>query len=99
MTVRFRVDTDRSPEIGVPVIHGYERYGTNPAGSRRISAMVEYEYRELRFPRGTSRGTARLALAEFAEYGRWELARVRLYSDGSRRVTLRRRIIRQVRTV
>ncbi|CAM3662022.1 hypothetical protein NOGI109294_07835 [Nocardiopsis gilva] len=97
--MRFRVDTDRSPEIGVPVIHGYERYGTNPAGSRRISAMLEYEYRELRFSRGTSRSAARQALAECAEYGRWELARVRLHSDGSRRITLRRRIIRQIRTM
>ncbi|MBB6174975.1 hypothetical protein HNR23_005035 [Nocardiopsis mwathae] len=61
--------------------------------------MFEYEYRELRFPRGTSRGAARQALSEHAEYGRWELARVRLYSDGSRRVTLRRRIIRQIRTM
>ncbi|QVQ50941.1 hypothetical protein J4H86_19060 [Spiractinospora alimapuensis] len=57
--------------------------------------MLEYEYQELRFPRGTSRGIARKALTEHAEYGRWELARVRLYPDGSRRVVLRRKIIRR----
>ncbi|MFC3996036.1 DUF5703 family protein [Nocardiopsis sediminis] len=59
--------------------------------------MLEYEYRELRLPRGTSRGTARQALTEHAEYGRWELARVRLYPDGTRLITLRRKIIRQLR--
>ncbi|WP_082126795.1 DUF5703 family protein [Allosalinactinospora lopnorensis] len=61
--------------------------------------MLEYEYRELRFPRGTSRSATRQALTEHAEYGRWELARVRLYPNGSRRITLRRKIIRQVRTM
>jgi hypothetical protein len=85
------------PGSGIPVTHVYERYGTNPAGSRRISAMLEYEYRELRLPRGTTRGNARRELTEHAEYGRWELARVRLYPDGSRRITLRRKIIRQLR--
>ncbi|MDA8369002.1 MAG: DUF5703 family protein [Nocardiopsaceae bacterium] len=59
--------------------------------------MLEYEYREIRLPRGTSRSAARQALTEHAEYGRWELARVRLYPDGSRRITLRRKIIRQLR--
>ncbi|GAB3211258.1 DUF5703 family protein [Marinactinospora thermotolerans] len=59
--------------------------------------MLEYEYQELRFPRGTSRSAARQALTEHAEYGRWELARVRLYPDGTRKVTLRRKIIRQNR--
>ncbi|MFC7329225.1 DUF5703 family protein [Marinactinospora rubrisoli] len=59
--------------------------------------MLEYEYQELRFPRGASRNAARQALTDHAEYGRWELARVRLYPDGSRRVTLRRKIIRQIR--
>ncbi|TDQ54975.1 DUF5703 family protein [Actinorugispora endophytica] len=61
--------------------------------------MLDYEYQELRFPRGTSRNVARQALTEHAEYGRWELARVRVYLDGSRHVTLRRRIIRQMRTM
>jgi hypothetical protein len=37
-------------------------------------------------------------LTEHAEYWPWELDRLRLYADGSRRVRLRRRIIRTVRT-
>ncbi|GAA1115767.1 MULTISPECIES: DUF5703 family protein [Nocardiopsis] len=61
--------------------------------------MLDYEYRELRFPRGTSRNVTRQTLTDHAEYGRWELARVRLYRDGSRTVVIRRRIIRQVRTM
>jgi Family of unknown function (DUF5703) len=58
----------------------------------------EYELRELRFPRGTTREESRRALTDQAEYGHWELARLRLYPDGSRRVWLRRRIIRQARS-
>jgi len=59
--------------------------------------MVEYEFQYLYLPRGTSRNAARRLLTEHAEYGHWELARLRLYPDGSRRVVLRRKIIRQVR--
>jgi hypothetical protein len=60
--------------------------------------MVEYEYQQLSLPRGTTRNAARQLLTDHAEYGHWELARLHLYPDGSRRVVLRRRIIRQVRT-
>ncbi len=60
--------------------------------------MTEYEYRDLYLPRGTSRGAARRLLTDHAEYGHWELSRLRLYADGSRRVVLRRRVIRVVRT-
>ena len=58
----------------------------------------EYELREIRLPRGTTREESRRALTEHAEYGQWELARLRVYPDGSRRVWLRRRIIRVART-
>ncbi|WP_235966898.1 DUF5703 family protein [Herbidospora solisilvae] len=54
---------------------------------------------ELFLPRGTSREAARQLLTEHAEYGHWELHRLRLYSDGSRRVWLRRKIIRAVSTL
>ncbi|WP_439649040.1 DUF5703 family protein [Herbidospora cretacea] len=54
---------------------------------------------ELFLPRGTSREAARRLLTEHAEYGHWELDRLRLYSDGSRRVWLRRKIIRVVSTL
>ncbi|WP_395107483.1 DUF5703 family protein [Actinomadura sp. SCN-SB] len=60
--------------------------------------MVEYTYRVLRLPRGTTRDTARRVLTEHAEHGGWELDRLRLNPDGSRRIQLRRKIIRQVRT-
>lgn len=55
---------------------------------------AEYEFRHLLLPRGTSRGAARRLLTEQAEYGHWELARLRLYPDGTRRVVLRRKILR-----
>jgi hypothetical protein len=57
-----------------------------------------YEYREFAFPRETSRDAARSVLTEYAEYGHWELARLRLYPDGRRRVWLRRRVMRVERT-
>lgn len=60
--------------------------------------MVEYEYRRLWLPRGVSRHAAMRLLADQAEYGHWELDRVRVLPDGSRRVVLRRAIIRAVRT-
>ncbi|WP_037914336.1 DUF5703 family protein [Actinacidiphila yeochonensis] len=59
--------------------------------------MPEYEFREMRVPRGVSRKDAARLLADEAEYRHWELDRVRLYPDGSRWVRLRRRIIRQIR--
>ncbi|MHB8451519.1 MAG: DUF5703 family protein [Mycobacteriales bacterium] len=52
--------------------------------------MADYEYRHLYLPRGTDRETAHTALVIHARYGEWELARSRLYSDGSRRILLRR---------
>jgi hypothetical protein len=61
-------------------------------------ATASYEYRELSLPRSVTRDTARSMLTEYAEYGRWELARVRIYPDGRRRVWLRRRVMRVQRT-
>jgi len=60
--------------------------------------MAEYSYLVLYLPRGTSRDAARRILTDHAEYGNWELSRLRLYPDGSRKATLRRLIIRQSRT-
>jgi hypothetical protein len=60
--------------------------------------QAEYEYRVLTLPRGVSRAEARQLLTEHAEYGRWELAKVRLYLGGARRVWLRRRILRVQRS-
>lgn len=60
--------------------------------------MRQYAYLVLYLPRGMSRDEARRLLTGHAEYGDWELARLRLYADGSRKATLRRKVIRAVRT-
>jgi hypothetical protein len=60
--------------------------------------MAEYSYLVLNLPRGTSRDAARRILTDHAEYGHWELSRLRLYADGRRKATLRRKVIRAVRT-
>jgi Family of unknown function (DUF5703) len=54
-------------------------------------ATSEYEYAPVRIPPGTDRAAAAVQLSLHAEYGGWELAKVRVHSDGSRRVWLRRR--------
>jgi len=69
---------------------------TTPA--RGSAPGEQYEYRVLTLPRETSRSDARRLLTDHAEYGRWELARVRLYLGGARKVWLRRKIIRVART-
>lgn len=56
--------------------------------------MVDYEYQRLTLPRGTSRNAAQRVLTEAAEHGHWELDRLRLYPDGTRKVVLRRRYLR-----
>jgi Family of unknown function (DUF5703) len=60
--------------------------------------MAEYSYLVLYLPRGTSTDAARRILTDHAEYGNWELSRLRRYPDGSRKATLRRLIIRQARS-
>jgi Family of unknown function (DUF5703) len=60
--------------------------------------MQEYAYRVIYLPRDMSRDAARQLLTDHAEYGNWELARLRRYADGSRKATLRKRVIRPVRT-
>ena len=49
------------------------------------------QYERLYLPPGTSRRTAQTVLTLHAEFGEWELDRLRLYPDGSRRVILRRK--------
>lgn len=60
---------------------------------------VEYEFERFWLPRTHSRGTVRRLLTDRAEYGGWELDRLRLLPDGRRRVIVRRRIIRVARTL
>jgi hypothetical protein len=56
---------------------------------------VEWEFDTLTLPRDFSRNVVTRMLVERAEHGGWELDRLRLGPDGTRRVQLRRRIIRQ----
>jgi hypothetical protein len=51
----------------------------------------EWEYRPVQLPGDVSRLTAAVRLAIQAEFGGWELNRVRLYPGGVRKVVLRRR--------
>ena len=51
----------------------------------------DWEYRPVELPGDVSRMTAAVRLAIQAEFGGWELSRVRLYPGGVRKVTLRRR--------
>ena len=53
---------------------------------------MDYEYAPLRLPSNVDRVTAVAQLTIQAEFGGWELARVRLYPDGTRQVVLRRRL-------
>ncbi|MFC4555698.1 DUF5703 family protein [Georgenia faecalis] len=69
-------------------------YEPESAATGKVRGGVEYEFRVLSLPRDTSRGDVRRLLTEQAEYGRWELARSRLYIGGTRKVWLRRKIIR-----
>ena len=63
-----------------------------------MQTSAVWEFREFTLPRGTGRNAARALLTEYAEHEKWELARLRLYPDGSRRVWLKRKVIRAVRT-
>lgn len=62
---------------------------------RALRPGVEYEYDQLTLSRDLSRNVVTRMLVERAETGGWELDRVRIGTDGTRRVILRRKIIRQ----
>ena len=67
--------------------------------NRRLRPGVEYEFEKLTLHREHSRSFVTRLLTERAEHGGWELDRVRISADGTRRVVLRRRIIRQPRPI
>ncbi|MEU7631318.1 DUF5703 family protein [Nocardia sp. NPDC049220] len=79
-------DTSAAPPD--PAAHRTQRRSL-PAGWETSSD--DYEYVPLRLPPDVTRVTASMRLAIQAEFGGWELSRVRAYTDGSRRVLLRRR--------
>jgi len=60
-----------------------------PAGG---SGSTGYEYAPLRLPPDVDRLTAAARLTVAAEFSGWELARVQMCRDGTRRVLLRRMI-------
>ena len=65
------------------------------AQRRALTPGVEYEFERLTIPREISRSSVTRMLVDRAEHGGWELDRLRLSPDGTRRVILRRKIIRQ----
>jgi hypothetical protein len=58
---------------------------------------VEWEFDTVTFTPDFSRSAVTRLLVDRAEHGGWELHRVRMAVDGTRRVILRRRIIKQLR--
>lgn len=70
------------------------RSAARQARDRWLAQGGQYEYRVLTIGRETGRSQARAMLTEEAEYGRWELARTLVYAGGSRKVWLRRKVIR-----
>ncbi|HLS74908.1 MAG TPA: DUF5703 family protein [Actinomycetaceae bacterium] len=69
-------------------------YDSDAPSPSRAGSATQYEFRVVTLPPTTSRSRVRQLLTEEAEYGRWELARTRLYLGGARKVWLRRKIIR-----
>jgi Family of unknown function (DUF5703) len=64
----------------------------------RLGRGVEWEFDKVTFSREFPRTVVTRLLVERAEHGGWELDRVRIAADGTRRIVLRRRIIKAVRT-
>jgi hypothetical protein len=60
----------------------------------RLGRGVEWEFDKVTFSREFPRTVVTRLLVERAEHGGWELDRVRVAPDGTRRVVLRRKIIR-----
>ena len=67
------------------------------AARRALPRGVEWEFEKVTLPRDLSRNVVTRLLVERAEQGGWELDRMRISPDGTRRVVLRRKIIRQSR--
>jgi hypothetical protein len=55
---------------------------------------VTYQVERVRLGPHLSRNAVRQVLSAHAEYGGWELQRLRRYRDGTRDVWIRRKIIR-----
>lgn len=55
---------------------------------------VDFEVQTVKLPHTASRNQVRKLLTEEAEYGHWELVRLRRYRDGSTTAWLRRKVIK-----
>jgi hypothetical protein len=64
------------------------------AQRRPPSRGVEWEFEQLTIARDFSRNVVTSMLVERAEHGGWEVDRVQVAPDGTRRIVLRRKIIR-----
>lgn len=65
----------------------------------QVRPGVEYEVERVRIPHTWSRNAVRRLLTDRAEYGGWEMVRLRCYRDGTRDVWVRRKIIRVRQTL
>ena len=74
------------------------RLSSSRAPGQRPGREVEWEFDKVTFSREFPRTVVTKLLVERAEHGGWELDRVRIGADGTRRIVLRRKIIRAVRT-
>jgi len=86
-TVRQPNSVAVDPDSGRVFVASAER--RRYAGDATMSDGVidgDWEYRPLRLPAAVSRRTAATHLAIHAEFSGWELSRVLLYSDGTRKV-------------
>lgn len=59
---------------------------------------ANWDYTELNFSRHVSRSDIKTQLTMMAEIQRWEVDRVRVFSDGRRWVRLRRKVYRLQRS-
>jgi hypothetical protein len=62
-------------------------------------SAAELEFERITIPREFSRNFVTRLLVDRAERGGWEIDRVRVLHDGTRKVVLKRKIIRQPRPV
>jgi hypothetical protein len=83
-----------SRSSGPPAPKASTAFSPEP-GRRALRPGVEYEFEKLTISREFSRSSVTRMLVDRAEHGGWELDRLRLAPDGTRRVVLRRKIIRQ----
>ena len=66
---------------------------------RSLRPGVEWQFEQVVLSRDLSKSAVTRFLVEQADTGGWELDRVRIRVDGTRRVQLRRKIIRQRATI